>query len=257
MKTKTTLSISDARKNIFEIIDEVQKPNVYYTLTERGKPRAVVLSAEKFEYLADKRNKELSETLFNIKKSDFSKGKLLADGDGRKYISENYQVFPKIFVIRDESKIVYLSQDEENMKLKEEGLIKSQLYVELIDNLGFPLHAVEVGRYVKIGGKESKSYIEADVIVSDRRNNVQMIFEVSPFKDYEKNMHMIVRNLFYLADSLSWMKKPKYLVYFSRFSKNRKVEEKITVIDYTKVNSFSSWKKIGRPATNKIPEYEE
>ena len=49
MNTKTTLPISQARKKIFDIAEEVQKPDTYYTLTERGLPKAVIMSAEEFE----------------------------------------------------------------------------------------------------------------------------------------------------------------------------------------------------------------
>ena len=49
MNTKTTISISEARKNIFDIAKEVQKPNNHYTFTENGKPKAVLMSAEEFE----------------------------------------------------------------------------------------------------------------------------------------------------------------------------------------------------------------
>lgn len=49
MNTKTTLPISEARKKIFNIAKEVQKPNNYYTLTEKGRPKAVIMSAEEFE----------------------------------------------------------------------------------------------------------------------------------------------------------------------------------------------------------------
>lgn len=49
MNTKTTLSISEARKRIFEIADEVQKPGKYYTFTEKGRPKAVIISADEFE----------------------------------------------------------------------------------------------------------------------------------------------------------------------------------------------------------------
>jgi len=49
METKTTLPISEARRKIFKIAEEVQKPSKYYTLTEKGKPKAVVMSAEEFE----------------------------------------------------------------------------------------------------------------------------------------------------------------------------------------------------------------
>lgn len=49
MNTKTTLPISEARKKIFKIAEDVQKPSTYYTLTEKGRPKAVILSAEEFE----------------------------------------------------------------------------------------------------------------------------------------------------------------------------------------------------------------
>src|SRR3990167_4953335 len=51
MDSKRTISITEARKRIFEIIDEVQKPDTYYTLTEKGRPKAVILSVEEFESL--------------------------------------------------------------------------------------------------------------------------------------------------------------------------------------------------------------
>ncbi|MBU4298753.1 type II toxin-antitoxin system Phd/YefM family antitoxin [Patescibacteria group bacterium] len=49
MNTKTTLSITEARKKIFKIAKDIQKPSRYYTLTERGRPKVVLMSAEEFE----------------------------------------------------------------------------------------------------------------------------------------------------------------------------------------------------------------
>lgn len=49
MDTRTTLPISEARKKIFKIAADVQKPATHYTLTEKGIPKAVVMSAEEFE----------------------------------------------------------------------------------------------------------------------------------------------------------------------------------------------------------------
>ena len=49
MDTKTTLPISEARKKIFKIAEKVQKPATFYTLTEKGRPKVVVLSADEFE----------------------------------------------------------------------------------------------------------------------------------------------------------------------------------------------------------------
>ncbi|MDA1337522.1 MAG: type II toxin-antitoxin system Phd/YefM family antitoxin [bacterium] len=53
MKSKRTISVTEARKRIFEIIEDVQKPDTYYTLTEKGRPKAVVLSYEQFDDLLD------------------------------------------------------------------------------------------------------------------------------------------------------------------------------------------------------------
>lgn len=49
MDSKTTLPISEARKKIFKIAEEVQTPSRHYTLTEKGKPKAVIMSAEEYD----------------------------------------------------------------------------------------------------------------------------------------------------------------------------------------------------------------
>lgn len=53
MRTKTTLPISEVRNNIFDIAEKVQKPGTYYTMTEKGRPKAVMMSAEEFESWAE------------------------------------------------------------------------------------------------------------------------------------------------------------------------------------------------------------
>jgi prevent-host-death family protein len=71
MNSKTTLSITEARKNIFDIAQEVQKPGTYYTLTENGKPKAVILSFEEFDSLME--NLELlsdTDAMERIKKAE-------------------------------------------------------------------------------------------------------------------------------------------------------------------------------------------
>lgn len=53
MTTKNTLPISEARKTIFKIAEETQKPGNYYTLTENGRPKVVLMSAEEFDSLME------------------------------------------------------------------------------------------------------------------------------------------------------------------------------------------------------------
>jgi len=49
MDTKRTISITEARKRIFDIAEEVQTPNKVFTLTADGKPKVVMMSAEEYE----------------------------------------------------------------------------------------------------------------------------------------------------------------------------------------------------------------
>lgn len=49
MNTQNTLSITNARKNIFELAEKVQKPGIRFTLTENGCPKVVMMSADEFD----------------------------------------------------------------------------------------------------------------------------------------------------------------------------------------------------------------
>lgn len=53
MNTKTVLSITDVRKNLFNIIKEVEKGRTRYIVTEKGRPKAVIMSAEEFESMRE------------------------------------------------------------------------------------------------------------------------------------------------------------------------------------------------------------
>lgn len=79
MRAKSIISISEARKDIFKIAQEVQKPDTYYTLTENGRAKAVIMSAEEFEswqetieIMADSQlMKEISEADKEFKQGKF------------------------------------------------------------------------------------------------------------------------------------------------------------------------------------------
>lgn len=46
---KKTVSLTEARKNIFDIAEDVQHPDTHYLFTENGRPKAVMMSAEEFD----------------------------------------------------------------------------------------------------------------------------------------------------------------------------------------------------------------
>lgn len=82
MNTKTTISISEARKRLFEVAEEVQSPQTMFTFTEKGKPKVVMMSAENYESWAEtleimslfpNLKKDLKETQRAIKDKSFEK----------------------------------------------------------------------------------------------------------------------------------------------------------------------------------------
>ena len=53
MNKSNTLPISEARRKIFDIAEDVQRPNRHYTLTDKGRPKAVVLSVDEYQSLIE------------------------------------------------------------------------------------------------------------------------------------------------------------------------------------------------------------
>ena len=104
MDTETTLPISEARKKIFKIAEKVQKPATRYTLTEKGRPKVVVMSAEEFESWQE--SLEVMRTFPNLEK-DIKKAE-------REYKKGQYLTLEEVlakegFVIADKSKRRHVS----------------------------------------------------------------------------------------------------------------------------------------------------
>ena len=102
MDVKNTLPITEIRKNIFNIVDRVYKIGERFIITDKGRPKAVIMSAEEygswietFEVMKEfpDLDKEIEEA-----KSDYRKGNyvtldklikkrqfIIADKSGKKY----------------------------------------------------------------------------------------------------------------------------------------------------------------------------
>ena len=102
MNTKTTIPITEGRKKIFKISDEVQKPGQYYTLTEKGRPKVVIMSAEEFESWQETLEvmKEFPNLDKDIKKAEEEYRK----GD---YITLEELLEKEGYVLRDKTKKKY------------------------------------------------------------------------------------------------------------------------------------------------------
>ncbi|MBU4285199.1 type II toxin-antitoxin system Phd/YefM family antitoxin [Patescibacteria group bacterium] len=105
MNPKTTLSISDARKDIFNIAEEVQKPNNYYTFTEKGRPKAVLMSAEDFDSWRETMEvmREFPDLDKDIKETDSA----VKSGEYKKWSTLEDVMAKHGFVVADKSKIKY------------------------------------------------------------------------------------------------------------------------------------------------------
>lgn len=106
MDTKTTLSISEARKRIFEIAQKVQKPDTHYILTENGRPKVALMSAEDFESW-----QETLEVMRDI--PDLKKDIEEAEKDYKSGAYKNYPTLEEIlaeegFVLADKGKKKYV-----------------------------------------------------------------------------------------------------------------------------------------------------
>ena len=102
MNAKTTLPISEARRRIFEIAAEVRKPNTYFTLTENGKPTAVIMSAEEFESWQE--TMEVMREFPDLKKDIAEAEQEFAQG---KYVTLEELLAEEGFVVADKSKKKY------------------------------------------------------------------------------------------------------------------------------------------------------
>ncbi len=119
MNIKTTISISEARKKIFKIAQEVQKPSNYYTLTENGRPKAVIISAEEFESLME--NLEIlsnPKIMADIKKAEeeYKRGEYVTWDEFKKELYQKKSLQPSL--ISDKSKKSYIAKKDKRQKTK-------------------------------------------------------------------------------------------------------------------------------------------
>lgn len=105
MNTKTTLPISEARKRIFDIAKEVQKPSNYYTLTEKGRPKIVIMSAEEFESWQE--TLEVIREFPDLKKDVEEADEAIKNGEYKNWITLEDLLAKEGFQVADKSRKKY------------------------------------------------------------------------------------------------------------------------------------------------------
>ena len=105
MNPKNTLSITEARKKIFDIAKDVQKPGVYYTLTENGKPKAVMLSYEEYDSFIE--TLEVMEEMPDLAKDIAEVDKAVKTGEYKKWTTLEELLAKQGFVLAEKAKKSY------------------------------------------------------------------------------------------------------------------------------------------------------
>jgi antitoxin YefM len=105
MDSKYIISISEARRRIFEIANEVQKPNTHYIFTENGKPKAVILSVVEFESLLE--TIEVLEEFPDLDKNIVQLERDIESGEVKNYKTLEEVLEQEGFVMADKGKETY------------------------------------------------------------------------------------------------------------------------------------------------------
>jgi len=116
MNTQTTLPISEARKKIFQIANEVEKRLNYYTLTEKGRPKAVIMSAEEFECWQE--TLEVEKEFPDLEKDIREVRREIETGEYKKYPTLEEVLAEEGFILSDKGRVKYNVRSNNKTKSK-------------------------------------------------------------------------------------------------------------------------------------------
>lgn len=103
--SKKFSTITEARKNLFKIADEIQKPNTYYILTIGGKPQAVLMSYSEFDSIME--TIEVMRDFPDLEKDVKETEKEYRNGEYKKYKTFEEILAKEGFVLADASENKY------------------------------------------------------------------------------------------------------------------------------------------------------
>ncbi|MBU0476834.1 type II toxin-antitoxin system Phd/YefM family antitoxin [Patescibacteria group bacterium] len=103
---KKTISITEGRRKLFKIAEEIQKPDTYYVFTVGGEPRVVLMSRDEFESIMETieimSDQEIVKDLRQAE-MDFKKGEHVSWEEVKKEMGFK----DADLILRDRSKIKY------------------------------------------------------------------------------------------------------------------------------------------------------
>lgn len=99
---KNILSVTEARKQIFKLVEDVNTKGQYFYLTEKGRAKAVLMSVEEFE--SWKETIEVYRDIPNLS-NDFAEAeRAIKSGEYKNYVTLDEVLAKQGFYISDKSK---------------------------------------------------------------------------------------------------------------------------------------------------------
>ena len=105
MSNSNYITITEARKMLFQIAKEVQTPGRSYTLTEKGKPKVIIISFEEYDSL--KETIEVLTEFPDLKKDMEEAEKAVKTGEYKNWTTLEDLLGREGFVFHDKSSNKY------------------------------------------------------------------------------------------------------------------------------------------------------
>lgn len=232
MLAKNILSVTEARKNIFTLVEKVEKNKTSFILTERGRAKAALIPIDMFD-------RKMANAGEAKKRFSFSHGRIVTGFTAPVWLVQDgcHNGYQRTFLDAWEEERAYA---------------RSILYVKLVEEFGFAPKQIEIGYHVELLAPEGKRHMEIDLIVTNEEGQPIMVCIIMPLKSTVKEQENTAELLYALVDALGMNAKLSWLVGFSYGCKGKTKESKAFVIHYQKYPNFTCWQKEGRKKSEKL-----
>ncbi len=232
MLARNILSLTEARKNIFSLVEEVDTKETSFILTERGRAKAALIPIALFDSFS-----EHSRSTSNLL-SWYQEGIITSLG-------------APVWVARDGCQEGY-QRNALNPWEEERGYARSILYVKLVEQFGYGPHQIEIGHPVELVSKSEKRHLEIDLMVRNNEGLPIILCMLTPVKATAAEQEAVTELLYTLAKHLNLQTTLCFLAVFSHECKEKKTKSKAFVIDYKKYPTFALWQAGGKKGRKEL-----
>ena len=105
MGSKNIMSLTEARKKLFQLADEAQKAGQFFTLTEHGIPKAVLMSFDEFD--SWQATLDTYETFPDLQKDIQETKEAIKTGEYKNWLTLEDLLIQEGFVVADKARKKY------------------------------------------------------------------------------------------------------------------------------------------------------